>query len=116
MIEKRIGFNVAKLAREKGFKEIGNCYFGYTEDGKNSCNVMSSKFSLTKYPILDCNQTLLQKWIREVHGIFVIVVTIKSLIRTIKPFLLGYLPVPPKVSLILIISSLRISFSISSRL
>lgn len=76
MEEQLISFEVAKLAKEKGFDihcrnhftDIGECYenidFPY-----NSCT--ESLFAPT--------QSLLQKWLREVHGIHIKVESLESL-------------------------------------
>lgn len=59
MTEELISFDTAKLAKEKGFKKIF-CHYGYKKSGK--VTVMPSYYDAP-------TQSLLQKWLREVHEI-----------------------------------------------
>ena len=61
MEEILITFDTAKLAKEKGFKKIF-CHYGYKKSGK--VTVMPSYYDAP-------TQSLLQKWLREVHNCFI---------------------------------------------
>lgn len=66
MKEKRIEFATAKLAKEKGF-DIETYELDYMVDG-NYPEKQGACVSCTTY--IKCStQTLLQKWLREVHNI-----------------------------------------------
>ena len=62
MKEKLIAFETAKLAKEKGFH--GNMGKGYGSDGK-----IDTYRGHAPFPV--CTQSLLQKWLREEHGIHI---------------------------------------------
>lgn len=83
MKEQLISFNTAKLAKEKGFEFTGNSFYcdkyGLCKLGEESL-VVEEPFQI----ILDCNsefeegerfyaspQSVLQKWLREKHGVYV---------------------------------------------
>lgn len=69
MKEKRIEFETAKLANSKGF-DIETYELDYMVDG-NYPGKQGACVSCTTY--IKCStQTLLQKWLREVHNIAVI--------------------------------------------
>ena len=78
MKEQRIEFETAKLAKEKGFTESGDYPLWYNSDG-TPANIWSDFWNIKKedYPssqvILRTTQSLLQKWLREVHNIAVYV-------------------------------------------
>lgn len=74
--EKLISFETAKLAKEKGFELNSICYYQlysegqlryklFTEDDENGGYV--DEDSLNRIAVV--TQTLLQKWLREVHEI-----------------------------------------------
>ena len=74
--EKLISFKTAKLAKEKGFELNSICYYQlysegqlryklFTEDDENGGYV--DEDSLNRIAVV--TQTLLQKWLREVHEI-----------------------------------------------
>lgn len=70
MKDKLISFETAKLAKEKGFgKTLEYIYpHSYTDEGNlilNSCNNTEPGFTCA------VTQSLLQKWLREVHKIIV---------------------------------------------
>ena len=73
MEEQLISFETAKLAKEKGFDE--ECYFTYDKISKEYC-IFESEYSETnseinKYIYSAPTQSLLQKWLREKHKIWV---------------------------------------------
>jgi hypothetical protein len=69
--EQYVSFEVAKLLKEKGFKEEthGNYYLGGKFDGKfeESSKVNWNKFFKT--PIAAPTQQMAMRWLREVHDI-----------------------------------------------
>ncbi len=70
MVEQVINFETAKLAKEKGFKSLTFQY--YKPDGeKLGLKEYSTEFAKFCTPIH--SQTLIQKWLREVHNIAVLV-------------------------------------------
>lgn len=79
MTEQLISFKTAKLAKEKGFT-IPNTAFDYykSEKVKSRCHRDSKtgnyclNFPQSNYCII-VTQSLLQKWLREKHEIFVII-------------------------------------------
>jgi len=64
MKEQLIEFNTAKLAQEKGFDVVSylKCNFDLIENSNFKSDGKSSWY-------LDITQSLLQKWLREVHNI-----------------------------------------------
>ena len=73
-----INFETAKLAKEKGFELNSICYYQlysegqlryklFTEDDENGGYV--NEDSLNRIAVV--TQTLLQKWLREVHNCFI---------------------------------------------
>jgi len=98
MYEELIAFETAKLAKEKGFQEINGCLYGFIKykdttdphlkeligyaninifdiDGQeerlvsNTCNYFGDSNGETyEAP----TQSLLQRWLREKHGIFIV--------------------------------------------
>jgi len=78
MEETLVSFKVAKLAKEKGFDE--KVYREYDKSGYLRCTSKSADVVLgpydellksTEYPAP--TQSLLQRWLREVHNIFVFI-------------------------------------------
>ena len=79
MKEQLISFETAKLAKEKGFDEI--CLNYFYSDSTSSGNICESKFEIrnsTEHRFIfikvECTaptQSLLQKWLRENHGIHI---------------------------------------------
>jgi hypothetical protein len=71
--EQYVSFEVAKLLKEKGFKEEthGNYYLGGKFDGKfeESSKVNWNKFFKT--PIAAPTQQMVMRWLREVHNIHI---------------------------------------------
>ncbi len=69
MQEKLIDFETAKLAKEKGFDNESNIY--YNETGELLNDIYFSSLQPTKLcKYFDVpTQSLLQKWLREVHNI-----------------------------------------------
>lgn len=74
MEEKFIEFSTAKLAKEKGFKEACHAYFdiceGYTKGYAFCYHETQNDEDLEV--LLAPTQSLLQRWLREVHKIDVI--------------------------------------------
>ena len=77
--EQLISFETAKLAKEKGFnfkvlKQYSPNYEGVIDTDHSANCVIGGECAL-KYPDNDCfgapTQTLLQKWLREVHNCFI---------------------------------------------
>lgn len=73
--EQYVSFEVAKLLKEKGFKEEthGNYYLGGKFDGKfeESSKVNWNKFFKT--PIAAPTQQMAMRWLREVHDIKIMI-------------------------------------------
>jgi hypothetical protein len=66
MQETLITFETAKLAKEKGWKKVGLCLDYYKPDGtKMKLSEYNEEFA--KFCTQYCTQSLLQKWLREVH-------------------------------------------------
>lgn len=70
MQEKLVDFQVAKLAKEKGFNWWCRYYYEVTEEPASIQNLNYKNEEPFKQPAIP-TQALLQKWLREVHGIFV---------------------------------------------
>lgn len=92
MKEELIQFETAKLAKEKGFQENAECF--YQSDGNvrgvtyydmtpNNKNITEHWFACTDNGATPectaCSQSVLQRWLREVHGIDVWAFPIKDL-------------------------------------
>jgi hypothetical protein len=77
MKEQLISFETAKLAKEKGFTEIQDTFFdAITEKGENGFNPSSRRDIERQFNnelFFRPTQSLLQKWLREYHGIIVLV-------------------------------------------
>ena len=73
--EQYVSFEVAKLLKDKGFKEEthGNYYLGCKFDGKfeESSKVNWNKFFKT--PIAAPTQQMAMRWLREVHDIKIMI-------------------------------------------
>lgn len=78
MEETLVSFNIAELAKEKGFNE--ECRFHYEVESKESTfnieyeplrnSEIINGYGKLKYPMISApTQSLLQKWLREVHHI-----------------------------------------------
>jgi hypothetical protein len=73
MKEQLVSFETAKLAREKGFNE--NCYFGFDNNvGNETLGDLNYTNSDNLY-LMQPTQSLLQKWLRDVKGIRIIINT-----------------------------------------
>lgn len=78
MEEEKVSFETAKIAKEKGFMEAGNYPLWYHSNGEEA-SMFEPLWNITReeYPkheaILRPTQSLLQKWLREVHNIDIIV-------------------------------------------
>lgn len=71
MEEQLIGFETAVLAKEKGFKlgsgwQIRSLY--NLKDGEIFCEKTRET---SDYACERCTQSLLQRWLREVHGVYI---------------------------------------------
>lgn len=62
-MEQLISYETAKLAKEKGYKKL--CDFSYDDDGVLTGNCEQA------YNYVAPTQSLLQKWLREVHNIHI---------------------------------------------
>lgn len=74
MEEQIISFETAKLAREKGCKLSlyhENRWSYFENNDEFICNYDPRKEYPNAKQIIICNQTLLQKWIRDVHNIHI---------------------------------------------
>lgn len=78
MTEQLISFETAKLAKEKGFKEKINNW--YIHKDEHTIYVLNYKRGGLIPPIIcgcglypACSQSLLQKWLRDTKGIFVLI-------------------------------------------
>lgn len=60
-------YEVAKLAKEKGFGEMASCYQGYRKDGTlfYFSNMPDGKERVMQTDCLAPTQNLLQRWLRE---------------------------------------------------
>ena len=75
MEEQLISFETAKLAKEKGFN-TSNTGYRYDKKGDRIMDTPLDRLLWgTNYPI--ATQSLLQKWLREVHGIHIQVYTME---------------------------------------
>lgn len=76
MKEKLIDFLTAVLAKEKGFNKVEvNSYFHLNEGYKLGYALCYSEvLNQTKTCLLAPTQSLLQKWIRELHGIHILII------------------------------------------
>lgn len=72
MKEQLIDFETAKLAKEKGFKHNSICYDGSGEIMENINSYTNNYMQRFRYEAP--TQSLLQKWLREEHGIWVTVI------------------------------------------
>lgn len=67
-----INFETAKLAKEKGFS-LTTKYFTYVYDNqdKSLCNIKTIDYytELKEFSTIAPTQSLLQRWLREVHNI-----------------------------------------------
>ena len=66
-------YEVAKLAKEKGFGEMASCYQGYRKDGTlfYFSNMPDGKERAMQTDCLAPTQSLLQRWLREEKAIIV---------------------------------------------
>jgi hypothetical protein len=77
MQETKVTFETAKLAKEKGFNWASKCYHsdGSFQDRQRLDNYNDSMFTDgNEYLISAPTQSLLQKWLREVHNSHVSIV------------------------------------------
>ena len=77
MEEQLISFETAKLAKEKGFNEFSNNLYSLMsenliKDSKNKNSDSDDKHREYKFVSVP-TQSLLQKWIREVHNIEILI-------------------------------------------
>lgn len=69
MREELIGFEVAKLAKEKGFDWLCNGFYDLYDNPHNNKITYSSPDNWNLYKSLSApSQSLLQRWLREVHN------------------------------------------------
>ena len=67
MEEQYVTFKTAKLAKEKGFNEI--CHYFYRTDGTSTNH--TERNSASGLWCAAPTQSLLQRWLRETHNIFI---------------------------------------------
>jgi len=93
MKDQLIAFETAKLAKEKGFSEEVNGYFkigvmskGLSED---NCTPTDINFRFNDRPMwARPTQSLLQRWLREIHKIYIVVVPYTSGYSTFKIYMI----------------------------
>jgi len=77
MQEQLITFETAKLAKEKGFNSVGSPYYDNrgNKDGYTPQALLTKDFikGATFEKTHAVRQSILQKWIREVHGLHIII-------------------------------------------
>lgn len=77
MKEELISFETAKLAKEKGFRGIGDYYYCFEINGKAPFEIDAAHCHRVGREELETfeapTQSLLQKWLREEHGIYIYV-------------------------------------------
>ena len=76
MKEELVTFETAKLAKEKGFNEWCQAYYNTATSGDPilESQVFGVKTSDTfNYIVPACTQSLLQKWLREVHNLSIVI-------------------------------------------
>lgn len=67
-----ISFETAKIAKEKGFPQSKGKKGKYREDGTmERLGIGAAVVDMNNEWFEACTQSLLQKWLREVHGIYV---------------------------------------------
>lgn len=71
MIEKRVSFETAKLAYEKGFDEFECVTDFYTPDGV----LISNEYKNTMFKCIAPRQEVLKQWLREKYHMYVKVAT-----------------------------------------
>ena len=71
MKEQLITFETAKLAKEKGFDDVRTNHLPYMLEGDDEGCIGASIYC--KVYANCCTQSLLQKWLREVHNIDVFI-------------------------------------------
>lgn len=71
MMEEIITFETAKLAKEKGFNSC-NKLGSYNKEGNYMYEIVTDSETIAAYGLLPSpTQSLLQKWLREVHSLSV---------------------------------------------
>lgn len=76
MEEKLVSFNTAKLAKEKGFDISTNKYWCnyYIDEPFNKWKLLpTEELSISFMEFAAPTQSLLQKWLREVHNIHLVI-------------------------------------------
>ena len=68
MKEELITFKTAKLAKEVGFHQYENVNF-FTKEGKEIIDYYKKNYNKASIHIARPTQSLLQRWLREKHGI-----------------------------------------------
>lgn len=76
MKDQLISFDVAKLAKEKGFKEYCFAYFSISGEEKyfREDGMYYHSNGANGRLILRPTQSLLHKWLREEHGIYILII------------------------------------------
>lgn len=71
MQEQIISFETAKLAKEKGFKLDNHSVLDYYKPDGSKLKLKEFSKEFIKFCVVYCTQSLLQKWLREVHNIHI---------------------------------------------
>ena len=71
MTDQLISFETAKLAKEKGFNEVCKYMYNILNERNREVTNREGYLSETKYWISAPTQSLLQKWLREMHKIYI---------------------------------------------
>ena len=69
MIEQPITFETAKLAKEKGFREFTDDFYENKNKVIDSILARPNSYDNSNFRFIKCTQSLLQKWLRDVHNI-----------------------------------------------
>lgn len=70
MKDQLVSFEVAKLAKEKGFIDHNECYF-FDNEGNEVVNYYVNNYNKRSTLIARPTQSLLQKWLREKHNLHI---------------------------------------------
>lgn len=75
MKEQLVTFEIAKLAKEKGYNDRANSPYMYTKEGllRQQCGIQNYPEEIFPFYICAPTQSLLQKWLREEQNISIAV-------------------------------------------
>lgn len=71
MTETLIGFELAKLSKEKKFEQYTGLFYENSSKINNAILARPNSYFGSDYRIIKCSQNLLQRWLREVHNIHI---------------------------------------------